>query len=166
MPDDNWRNRHKRDLDAKFGSVFDYQPLHVRIYSASRFRACYLHRYVVLLLSTCIRLPKSKGITSVYFRFAYIAYIQTIQINFMIETCACSWWYAHFVHHIYVYSTYRYFPRGKIIDLNNRYENQYATESSRLPSIYVKCGTRDKKLCLVTGFWASPLLIHYYTKID
>ena len=45
--------------------------LHVRIYSISRFRACYLHRYVVLLLS--IRLPKLKGTDSVYFRFAYIA---------------------------------------------------------------------------------------------
>ena len=45
--------------------------LYVRICSVSRFRVCYLHRYVVLLLS--IRLPKSKGIASVYFRFAYIA---------------------------------------------------------------------------------------------
>ena len=44
---------------------------HVRIYSVSRFRACHLHRYVVLLLR--IRLPKSKGIASVYFRFAYTA---------------------------------------------------------------------------------------------
>ena len=41
----------------------------------------------------------------------------------MKETRAYSWRYAHFVHHIYVYSTYGYFPPGKIIDLQNQYEN-------------------------------------------
>ena len=30
----NWRNRHKRDIDAKFGSVFDYQPFaHKNLFS-------------------------------------------------------------------------------------------------------------------------------------
>ena len=53
----------------------------------------------------------------------------------MIETCAYNWWYAHFVHHIYVYSTCRYFPRGKNIDWQNQYENLYTLESGQLPSI-------------------------------
>ena len=45
--------------------------LHVRIYSVLHFLACYLHRYVILLLS--IRLLKLKGIASAYFCLAYIA---------------------------------------------------------------------------------------------
>ena len=53
--------------------------LHVRIYSVTCFHASYLHQYVVLLLR--IRLPKSKGIASVYFRFAYIAVFQYRQIS-------------------------------------------------------------------------------------
>ena len=91
--------------------------LHVSIYSVSRFRACYLHWYVVLLLS--IRLPKSKGIASVYFRFIYIAiYFNTDRFHdrnmLFVEDMHIL--YITFVH---VYSTCRYFPRGNIIDLQN-----------------------------------------------
>ena len=78
--------------------------LHVRIYSVSRFRACH---YIG---------------TSYYYQCLLSLYI-SIQTDFMIETCAYSWRYAYFVHHIYVYSTYRCFPRWKFIDLQNQYEN-------------------------------------------
>ena len=62
--------------------------LHVRIYSVSRFHACHLHRYIVLLLS--IRLPKSKGIASVSIFALHIYQYISIQTDFMIETCAYS----------------------------------------------------------------------------
>ena len=40
----------------------------------------------------------------------------------MIAKWAYSWRYAHFVHHIFVYLTNRYFLRRKIIDLQNQYK--------------------------------------------
>ena len=39
----NWRNTLLQNLDQDLNT----SRLHVRIYSVSRFRACYLHRYVV-----------------------------------------------------------------------------------------------------------------------